>query len=96
VIKIVRQIQPSESVSEAVVKAVSAAEDRPLTSLPPLYNAIKPKALNKIFTGTTNGGPNRSGHITFQYSDSVVTVGENGYLAVQESLRWMENETFYR
>jgi hypothetical protein len=80
-------VQPTESVSEAVVHAVSTTEDCRPTALPPLYNAVNPEALNKIFTVTNNETPVRCGQITFQYSDSVVKIRTNGSPTVQASMR---------
>ncbi|NHN64252.1 HalOD1 output domain-containing protein (plasmid) [Haloarcula sp. KBTZ06] len=81
--------------SEAVVKAVSATENCSPNSLPPLYNAVNPKALDRMFTVTNNDVPDRGGHITFQYSESVVTINKNGYLEVQESLKLQDCEELY-
>jgi hypothetical protein len=83
-------------VSEAVVKAVSAAEDCPSASLPPLYNTVNPEALERVFKVTNSDAPNRSGQITFQYSESVVTIDKSGYLEVQESLKILDDKKTYR
>nr|WP_232794595.1 HalOD1 output domain-containing protein [Haloarcula taiwanensis] len=82
--------------SEAVVKAVSTVEGCPSTSLPPLYNAVNPEALERVFTVTKRDAPDRSGRITFQYSESVVTIDKNGYLEVQESLKILDDKKTYR
>jgi hypothetical protein len=84
----IRQLQTSKSVSEVVVEAVSATENSPPTSLPPLYNTVDPDALDMIFKETENDTSDRIGYISFQYSDSVVTIGKNGYLSVHKSQRF--------
>ncbi|GCF16004.1 hypothetical protein Harman_39390 [Haloarcula mannanilytica] len=89
-----REIESSESVSEAVVEAVSEVEDCPPRSLPPLYNTVNPEALDKLFNRTNNAVTERTGHFTFQYSDSIVTVGEDGYLTIQESRQLKNDKRF--
>jgi len=91
----IREIRSSESVSEAVVKAVSAAEDCPPTLLPPLYSTVNPEALNKVFSVTNSDAPDRGGHISFQFSSCFVTVSENGYINVQDSIKSVETDEYH-
>lgn len=74
--------KPDEPVSMAVVRAVSSFEDRPETSLPPLHDAINPDALDALFA---SGGEtaDRSGSVSFVFSDSAVTVDEAGHVIVE-------------
>lgn len=76
------ELSPSESPSEAVVAAVSAASGaEPLADcddatevLDPLYSAVDPDALDCIF-GATGPGEARTGcRVTFDYHGHEVTV----------------------
>lgn len=71
----------SETPSEAVVNAVAALSERPVTpfesdgrerALPPLYEAIDPDALDSLFDGGEDGSADRA--VTFRYSEYRVTV----------------------
>jgi len=63
-----------ETVSEKVVQAVADQEEvSPLDITPPLFDAIDPDALDRLY------GDGRPGvTIDFQFSGYRVTVGENG------------------
>jgi len=91
----IRKVQPSESVSEAVVKAVGATKDCPPPSLPPLYNAVDPEALNKVFSVTNSDASDRGGQISFHFSSCFVTVSENRYIKVQNSKESIEAGTHH-
>jgi len=71
------QIKSSEPpVSVAVVEAVSAAEGREQMSLPLLRDAVDPEALDTLCrTGETTT-------VSFEYSDSRVTVDGDGSITV--------------
>lgn len=70
------EIGPQETVPEAVVYCVSALENQPPVSLPPLYRTVDTDALTAIWSDTDETLQNEV-RVSFQYSDSQVTV-ENG------------------
>jgi hypothetical protein len=80
-----REVQPAESVSQAVVQAVSTVEDCHPRSLPSLYDAINPEALNDLFRGDSGAGTGQRDLVSFQFSDSVVTVGADESIRVERS-----------
>lgn len=77
------EVASNESVSMAVVKVVSMAEQRDPTSLPPLTNAVDPNALNNLFAPGASDGQSRTGNVSFVYSDSHVSVDHNEYITVE-------------
>lgn len=62
------QIDADESPSHAVVRAVSAFSDTPITELDPLYLTVDPEAMDCVLETTANG------HVSFQYNEFDVTV----------------------
>lgn len=68
--------------SLAVIECVSEADDDDPEDRPPLYEAIDPEALNKLFQGR-NGG-----EITFTYLDYEITVNNNAVV----TSRLLENQ----
>ncbi|GCF13612.1 hypothetical protein Harman_15470 [Haloarcula mannanilytica] len=80
-----RKIRPAESVSEAVVRAVSTVEDRHPRALPSLYDVINPEALDGLFKTDSARDTRGENLVSFQFSDSVVTVHADGCLQVERS-----------
>lgn len=79
----VYEADESESVSEAVTSALSAASDTPETDLRPLYSAVDPDALDALFAPRGNGTPRRAdGHVAFDYGPFRVRVESDGLVAV--------------
>ena len=58
-----------ENVSTAIVEAVSASTDTPVSELPALRDVIDPDAVDVLFAGRE-----ASGRVEFEYSGLVVTV----------------------
>lgn len=77
------EIEGSESVSTAVVRAVSAVDGRDPCSLPSLTNVLDPTALDDIFDAQANGEPRTGGQLSFVYSDCRVTVDNGEYITIQ-------------
>lgn len=75
------EISPGETISEAVVSAVSTFEDREPTSFDPLAERIDPDAMNRLFKQQPDT-MRRIGMITFVYSHSRVTVQHNEYIKI--------------
>jgi hypothetical protein len=80
-----REVRSTESVSEAVVHAVSTFEDRHPRALPSLYGVVNPEALNDLFRQDSGSGTRQRDIVSFQFSDSVVTVGADECIRVERS-----------
>lgn len=86
------KVNKSESVSEAVITAVSAcSEYEPLPStrgddspptLDPLYSVIDPDALDTLFNSWKNGIPQTDGKVRFTLNEHTVTVYSYGLIRV--------------
>lgn len=68
------EIDPDESVSAAVIWAVSAVEGCEPCSLPPLPEVLDPGALDSLFAKRFDGTHRNGGQVSFVYSHSRVTV----------------------
>jgi len=77
------EIEATESVSTAVILAVSAVEGCEPCSLHPLTDILDPDALNGLFRSQADGTPRTGGHLSFIYSRCRVTVDNGEYLSVQ-------------
>lgn len=77
-------IRPGESTSEAVVQAVSLTEDTPVEELPSLYEAVDPDSLDNLFAAPScMDDSERSGRVSFVYSDSLVSVEHGNHVGVE-------------
>lgn len=79
-----RSIHPSESVTVAVVEAVSALDGRPPDVLPPLHDVLR-NDLDDVFE--FSGEETGSDHLvrlTFEYLDYYVTVENDATVSVEE------------
>jgi hypothetical protein len=72
-----------ESVSMAVVRAVSAVEGREPHSLPPLANVLDTDALDALFNARGDGTPRTGGRLSFVYSNCRLTIDNGEYLTLQ-------------
>lgn len=77
------EIESDEQVSTAVVRAVSAVEGRDPVKMPSLRDVIDPDALNELYGDRADGVPRAGGRLTFEYSDSRVTVQNGEFLTVE-------------
>lgn len=77
------EIDADESVSAAVVRAVSAVEGRDLCSLQPLFYVLDPDALDTLFDSRANGDPRTCGCLSFIYSCCRVAIDNGEYLTVE-------------
>lgn len=77
------EIGEAESVSTAVVRAVSAVDGRDPCSLPPLTGVLDPDALNDIFDVQANGERRTGGQVSFIYSHCRVTVDNGEFLTIE-------------
>lgn len=71
-------IREGESVTDAVVRAVSAEIESHPTELEPLYSAIEPDALDTLFAPQVSGNRRvANGTIIFRYSDCEIRISDN-------------------
>lgn len=76
------ELGADESVSVAVVRAVSAIEGRDPRTLPPLSEVLDPEALDDLFEAQSDGRPRVGGRLSFIYSNSAVTIENGEYLSL--------------
>ena len=76
------EIDGTESLTEAVVRAVSAVHGCKPETLRPLAEVLDPDALNMIFDGRGNGNPRLGGRISFIYSDCRISIDNGEYLTI--------------
>lgn len=74
----------SEPASLSVVSAVATAAETPAASLPPLYSAVDPDALDDLLRSAASR-PKRPVSVSFVYHGHPVTVDETGVVAVRQS-----------
>ncbi|WP_336021843.1 HalOD1 output domain-containing protein [Halobellus salinisoli] len=77
------EIGVNESVSAAVVRAVSAVEGREPCSLRPLACVLDTDALDALFESRANGQPRTGGCLSFVYSGCRVSIDNGEYLTLQ-------------
>ncbi|EJN57474.1 HalOD1 output domain-containing protein [Halogranum rubrum] len=77
------EIGPEESVSMAVIRAVSAVEGCEPRFLRPLADVIDPAALDSLFDPQYDGSPRRGGRLSFVYNDCCITIDNGEYLTLQ-------------
>lgn len=76
------EVGANESVSMAVVRAVSTAEETEPCSIPPLAEQLDPDALDALFEPAAGGSPRSGGRISFAFANYRVTVDNGEYLTV--------------
>ena len=77
------EVASDESISEAVILAVSDFEGRDPSSLRPLSDVLDPDALDAIFRPQAADVPRTGGSLSFIYSNSRVTVQNGEYFTLQ-------------
>ena len=77
------ELGPDESVSTAVVRAVSAVEGREPCSLRPLAYVLDPDALDALFESRATGEPRTGGWLSFVYSGCRVSIDNGEYLSIE-------------
>ena len=75
-------IGEDESVSGAVVRAVSAIEGRDPRTLRPLSDVVDPDALNALFDCQYDGRARIGGQLAFVYSRCAITIDNGEYLTI--------------
>ena len=77
------EVVKNESVSTAVVRAVSAVDGREPSSLPLLSDVVDPDALNRLFGPTFANEPRPGGLLRFVYDRCFATVENGEYVTVE-------------
>ncbi|WP_049916774.1 HalOD1 output domain-containing protein [Halogeometricum pallidum] len=77
------EIEGGESISMAVVRAVSVVEGRNPSSLRTLTEVVDPDALDALCAPHYGGVARTGGRVSFVYSGCHVTVDNGEYLTVQ-------------
>lgn len=75
-------IGATESVSSAVIRAVSAVTGRKPDSLPQLNDVVDPGALDALFAPRFNDVPRPGGRVSFIYSGCRITVDNGEFLTI--------------
>lgn len=83
------EVESSESLSVAVIQAVSSVEQRPMTSLPPLHDIIDPDGLDALFTHKNAEKTGQDSLISFSFSNSQVTIVDGESITVQPHLDYL-------
>ena len=78
-----REVRSAESVSEAVVLAVSTAENCHPRALPALYGVVNPESLNDLFTQTSERETAGTESVSFRFSECLVTVDADECIKVE-------------
>ncbi|MCJ0620498.1 hypothetical protein JZX76_13580 [Haloarcula hispanica] len=78
-----REVRSAESVSEAVVLAVSTVEDCHPRALPSLYNVVNPESLNDLFKRDSKRETPESDSVSFRFSECLVTVDADECIKVE-------------
>lgn len=78
------EIAEDESVSTAVIRAVSAVKGRKPASLQPLSDVIDPDALDALFDSRSNDGPQTHRRLSFSYSSCHITIENSGFLTIEQ------------
>ncbi|NIB99553.1 HalOD1 output domain-containing protein [Halobacterium sp. R2-5] len=77
------EISADESVSVAVVRAVSAVRGMKPDTLPALGNVLDTDALDVMFGPQNDGTPRTGGRVSFVYGDCRVAVEHGEYLSLE-------------
>lgn len=77
------EIEGDESISTAVIRAVSAVEGRHPLALRPLVHVVDPDALDTIFSPRENGEARVGGRLSFVFSRCRITVDNGEYITIE-------------
>lgn len=79
-----KQSAESTSLSERIVREVAEVRGCEPTSLEPLYTAIDPDALDRLFDMDRSGVDRSHGRVVFTYCGCEVSVADDGTVQVSE------------
>ncbi|WP_126662714.1 HalOD1 output domain-containing protein [Haloterrigena salifodinae] len=69
--------------SLAIIERVAALDGTDPLSLPPLYDAVDPDALDSLFQSSSTDGPQTTGAVQFTYYGYDVRVDADGDIVVE-------------
>jgi len=75
--------EDGRTATDAVISTVSAAAGAGPLELPPIYAAVDPDALDRLFDSPSRDAGCSRCSVTFQYADHLVTVDDDGTVAVE-------------
>lgn len=75
-------VEEDESVNTAIVEAIAAVSDSPVTDVPPLYEVIDPDALESLFTTRQAGA-----FLAIRFNGYLVYVRANGRVRLYQEDR---------
>lgn len=76
------EINPDETVSTAVVRAVSAFKGVDPCSLRPLAEVVDPESLDSLFAPMYDGTPRRGGQVSFLYAGCRIAIENAEFLTL--------------
>ena len=77
------ELAPDESVSTAVVRAVSAVDGRETCFLRPLADVVDPTALDTLFDPQNDGTPRTGGRLSVVFNNCHITIDNGEYLTLR-------------
>lgn len=77
------EIGPNESVSTAVIRAVSAVSGREPGSLQPLTEVVDTDALDALFDPPSDDVQQTNGRLAFNYSSCSITIDNGEFLTIE-------------
>ena len=78
------EIEPGESVSMAVIDAISSTANRDPASMRPLAEMLDPDALDALFAPRENGEQRPGGEVSFIYSGYRVTIQNGEFISIRQ------------
>lgn len=80
-------VQENESVTQAVVRAVSTETDSDPTAIESLYSVVESDALNKLFAPRVSGGRRMANvAVAFRYSECAIRVTHDGEVRIKKGV----------
>lgn len=77
------EIGVNESVSTAIVRAVSAVKGRKPGTLRPLTDVVDPEALDALFESRSDDVPRTGGRLSIVYSSCHITIDNGEFLTIE-------------
>lgn len=74
--------QSHEPISAAVIRAVAIVTNTSPTDFDPLFEAVDPDALNRLFNGASGDSPSDTSWVSFQFNDCKVQVYATGAIEI--------------
>lgn len=82
-LSVTHDIDASQQVSTAIVRAVGAVDGRCPRFMPPLRNVLDPEALDGLFANKPDGTPRTGGRLSFVYASCRVVLENDEYVTIE-------------